>query len=161
MHFLARRQRIRTSKDRRRTRVAHKERQSAMKKREPYEAQSTETRIIWRRFCAILAATERQCASHILPVLVDLYKRHEKLCGLETDDTAARENVVFLYEIHHIDDFGADLAARVRKVIREFELKYEANEALKKKFRLIKGGRKDNQPATSRGDLRLLLGYRS
>jgi hypothetical protein len=132
-----------------------------MKKREPYELQSAETRVIWRRFCAILAATERQYASHVMPVLVDLYKRHEEVCGHKADETLARENVAFLYEIHHIDDFGPDLAGRVRKVIREFEQKYEAHEALRKQFRLIKGGRKENQPATFRGDLRLLLGHRS
>jgi hypothetical protein len=125
-----------------------------MKKRELYEPHLAETRIIWRRFCAILAATERQYASQVMPVLVDLYKRHEKVCGHETDETIARENVAFLYEIHHIDDLGPDLAARARKVIRKFELQYEANEALRKKFRLIKGGRKDNQPATFRSDLK-------
>lgn len=132
-----------------------------MKKGEPYEPQSAETRVIWRRFCAILAATERQYVSHVMPVLVDLYKRHQQVCGHQTDETLARENVAFLYEIHHIDDLGPDLAARVRKVIQQFEQKYETNEALRKKFTLIKGGRNDNQPATSRGDLRLLLGYRS
>jgi hypothetical protein len=127
-----------------------------MKKQQPNEQQSAETRVIWSRFCAILAATERQYATHVMPVLVDLYRRHERVCGHETDEKAARENVEFLYKIHHIDDLGPDLSAKVRKVIREFELTYEANEALRTKFRLIKGGRKDNQPATFRGDLRLL-----
>ena len=132
-----------------------------MKKREPYQPQSPETRVIWRRFCAILAATERQYASQVMPVLVDLYKRHEEVCGHKQDETLARENVAFLYEIHHIDDFGPDLAGRVRKVIREYELKYEANGPPRKKFTLIQGGRKDDQPPTFRGDLRLLLGHRS
>ena len=127
-----------------------------MKKRQPYEHQSAEARVIWSRFCAILDATERQYASYVTPVLVDLYRRHERVCGHETDKKAARENVEFLYEIHHIDDLGPDLAARVRKVMREFELKCKANEGLRKKLRLVKGGRKDNKPATFRGDLRLL-----
>ena len=96
-----------------------------------------------------------------MPELVDLYKRHEEICGHKQDETLARENVAFLYEIHHIDDFGPDLAGRVRKVIRQYELTYETNGVPRKKFTLIKGGRKDDQPPTFRGDLRLLLSHRS
>ena len=127
-----------------------------MKKRGLYERQSTEARAIWRRFCAILNATERQYASHVMPILVDLYRRHERVCGHETELKASREDVVFLYEIHHIDDYGPELAGRVRKVMRDFELNHEAKQVLRKKFRLIKGGLKANQPTSSRGDLRLL-----
>ena len=45
------------------------------------------------------------------------------------------------------------LAARVRKVMWEFELKYEAKEALRNKIRLIEGGAKDTKRAAFRRDL--------
>ena len=119
-----------------------------MKKREPVAQESVEARVIWRKFCAILDATERQYAYHVMPILVDLYRRHERACGHETEPKAAREDVVFLYEIHHIDDFGSELAARVKKVMREFELNQQARQALRRQFRLIRGGLKGGRPAT-------------
>ena len=127
-----------------------------MKRREAVAQQSAEARVIWRRFCAILDATERQYAPHVMPILVDLYRRHERICGHETEAKAAREDVVFLYEIHHSDDFGPELAARVRKVVREFELNQQAKQELRKKFHLIMGGLKRGQSSNSRGALRLV-----
>lgn len=118
-----------------------------MKRREPVAQESVGAPVIWRRFCAILDATERQYASHIMPILVDLYRRHERARGHEIEAKTAREDVVFLYEIHHIDDFGPELAARVRKVMREFELNHQSKQPLRRKFRLIKGGLKGSGPA--------------
>ena len=119
---------------------------------------------VFHSLAASTDATERHYASHVMPVLVDLYRRHERACGRETDKKAVRENVELLYEIHHIDDLGPDLAdsefrlqprlaAKVRKVMWELELKYEAKEALRNKIRLIEGGAKDTKLAAFRRDL--------